>query len=131
MKGDPIKLIYAQAEALLEQFQTTTRIRNWTLFAVAIMANHVHIVVGVPGDPAPSAILRDFKSYGSGKLNQTWGKPKSDTWWTDSGSKRKLTPPEAVLAAVQYVLDQEFPLLVWTAPIPEMGLVGGIVDRRD
>jgi REP element-mobilizing transposase RayT len=52
----------AHAEALLTQFQETARIRGWELRAVAIMFNHFHIVVGVPGDPKPSKILGDFKS---------------------------------------------------------------------
>ena len=131
MKGDPILLKLSQAEALLEQFTTTAQIRVWTLFAVGIMANHVHLVVGVPGDPPPSNILRDFKAYGSGKLNSTWGKPESETWWTESGSKRKLPPPDGVLAAVRYVLNQEYPLLVWTSAIPELGLAGGILTEKE
>jgi REP element-mobilizing transposase RayT len=125
MRGDPILLNLEQAVALWEQFQETGTIRKWQLLAVAVMANHVHIVVGVPGDPDPSDLLRDFKSYGSRRLNRTWGKPKADTWWTESGSKRKLKTRENVLAAIKYVLEQEFPLLVWTAAIPELNLVGG------
>ncbi len=116
MRGPPVYLIGDQAPPLLAQFQETAAHRGWLLLAVAIMSNHVHIVVGVPGDPNPADILRDFKSYGSGALNRRWRKPASGTWWTESGSRRKLSTPEAVARAIRYVRDQEHPLLVWLSP---------------
>ena len=124
----PIRLRTENAEALLTQFQETAAYRLWQLFAVGIMANHLHLVVGVPGDPKPEWLLQQFKSYGSRALNRRWKKPDSGTWWTESGSKRKLPDENAVLAAVRYVLDQEFPLLIWTMPIPELELPGGLID---
>jgi REP element-mobilizing transposase RayT len=120
LKGPPIYLIADQAFALLPQLQETAGHRQWLLLAVGIMANHVHIVLGVPGDPEPECLLRDLKSYGSRTLNRSWGKPASETWWTESGSTRKLPDEAAVRAAVQYVKDQEYPLLIWTL---EDGLV--------
>jgi REP element-mobilizing transposase RayT len=115
LKGPPIMLSVDQAKALLEQFKETATHRRWLLLAVAIMTNHFHIVVGVEGDPDPSRILGDFKSYGSRKLNRGWGRPESDTWWTESGSKRKLESEANVLAAVRYVEEQEYPLVIWVA----------------
>jgi REP element-mobilizing transposase RayT len=113
LKCPPIRLDAAQAETLLAQFQETAGHRQWLLLAVAVMANHTHLVVGVPGDPEPSEILRDFKSYGSRALNRGWPRPASDTWWTESGSKRKLAGEAEVMAAVRYVQEQDFPLVVW------------------
>ena len=78
------------------------------------MANHMHVVVNVHSDPEPESILRDFKSYGSGALNVQWEKPKSGTWWTESGSKRKLGTDNSVNRAIEYCCDQEYPLLIWT-----------------
>ncbi|MBW3597099.1 MAG: transposase [Planctomycetes bacterium] len=125
LRGPPVRFVKGQAEVLLGQFQETAAHRGWMLLAVAIMSNHVHLVVGVPGDPDPETLLRDFKSYGSRALNRRWSKPVSDTWWTESGSKRKLANEAAILAAVRYVIEQEFPLVLWTAPIPELNLAGG------
>lgn len=113
LKGPPIALTLQQAQALLEQFQETAAYRRWLLLAVAIMANHFHMVVGVDGDPDPGRVLGDFKSYGSRKLSRGWGRPQSDTWWTEAGSKRKLKTEANVLAAVRYVEEQEFPLVIW------------------
>ena len=113
MKGSPIRLRTDQADRLFSQFQETADYRGWLLFAVAIMANHVHLVVGVPGDPEPATILHDFKSYGTRRLNKEWGKPINGTWWTESGSRRKLAKEENIQAAMEYVRNQEYPLLIW------------------
>ena len=121
MKGPRILVTGEQAEVLLTQFQETAAYRGWNLLAVAVMANHIHIVVTVTGDPDPSDLLRDFKSYGSRVLNRRWGHRLNGTWWTESGSKRKL-PDEAALAdAVGYVARQKNPLVIWIAPIGQPG----------
>jgi REP element-mobilizing transposase RayT len=122
MKGPAVYLVLDQALALWEQMQETATHRGWQLQAVAIMRNHVHLVVGVPGDPEPDTLLRDLKSYGSRRLNSNWTRPESGTLWTESGSRRKLPSGEAVAAAVAYVRDQEFPLFVWIHPLWELEL---------
>jgi REP element-mobilizing transposase RayT len=84
------------------------------------MHNHFHIVVGVNGDPSPSKILGDFKSWGTRKLSAKFGAPASETWWTGSGSKRKLKDESARKAAIEYVLyKQPNPLVTWS---PDTGL---------
>lgn len=113
MKGPPIFLNIEQAQVLWDQFEVTARLRFIELIAGAIMRNHVHMVVGVKGDPDPQWLLGGFKSYGSRALNARFGKPQSGTWWTQSGSCRKLKNQDSVNAAVEYVRNQEFPLFVW------------------
>jgi REP element-mobilizing transposase RayT len=115
MSGPPIYLDHEKAEAVLAQLQETATYRQWTLRAVAIMYNHFHIVVQVPDDPEPRKILADFKAYGTRILNTKFGRPPSETWWTDKGSKRKLKDEAALAAAIHYVLyKQPNPLVVWS-----------------
>jgi len=113
LHGPPIRINSEQAQILLNQIRETAGCRGWQLLAVAIMANHVHWVVGVDGDPDPSKLLGDFKAYGSRALNRISGKPVSKTWWTYDGSKRKLRNEGAIRNAVKYVRDQELPLVTW------------------
>jgi REP element-mobilizing transposase RayT len=115
LKAEPVCLDAEQAKVLITQFLETATIRGWKLWAVAIMVNHVHLVVEVEGDPDPTKVLGDFKAYGSRALSQRWGKPASGTWWTSSGSKRKLPTGNAVQSAVEYVRKQPDALLVWVA----------------
>jgi REP element-mobilizing transposase RayT len=115
LQQEPIRITLEQADVLLKQFQETAQFRVWSLLAAAIMSNHIHIVVTVPGDPDPEKILGDFKAYGSRALNRTWGKPASSAWWTFRGSKRKLPDERAVRAAVEYVRQQKGALALWIA----------------
>ena len=118
MRGEPVLLTHDHATALLAQFQETARYRGWELSAVAILTNHLHLVVGVCGDPDPASVLRDFKSYGSRRLNERWGKPASETWWAEAGSRRVLKTEASRLGAIRYVLEQEHPLLTWSGERP-------------
>lgn len=115
MAGPPVWLRPELAEPLADQLRETARFRGWTILALAVMRNHVHVVVGVPDDPDPEVLLRDFKSYGSRRLSTLAGKPAAGTWWTTGGSRRKKSDPIAIRNAVNYVRDQERPLHVWVA----------------
>jgi REP element-mobilizing transposase RayT len=106
MKGEPIWLRVEQATVAAHDFSATAKYRGWGLLAGAVMANHAHLVVGVHGDPPPEKLLQIFKSYASRTLNRAYGRPVGGTWWTESGSKRKLTGDQAVASAVRYVESQ-------------------------
>jgi REP element-mobilizing transposase RayT len=114
MKGPPIYIELAHADLLLRQFRETAEFRRWPLLAVAIMTNHIHLVVRTPAEANPTKVLGDFKAYGSRPLTARYGKPASETWWTYSGSKRILPDERAVADAVYYVLYKQCkPLLTW------------------
>jgi REP element-mobilizing transposase RayT len=83
--------------------------------AAAVMRNHVHLVIVADDGIEPATMLRDFKSYGSRKLNLRWPRPASGTWWTESGSRRRLPDENAIRAAVRYVERQKFSLVVGVA----------------
>src|SRR5439155_24251934 len=109
--GEPVWLTAEQARVVADQFAVTARFRDWQLLAGAVMANHVHLVVGVPGDPDPEKLLGDFKAWGTRRLNQGWG--RRDHWWTESGSRRRKKTAAALRAAIEYVRDQPCALVVW------------------
>jgi REP element-mobilizing transposase RayT len=113
MAGEPVLLCRRQADALLAQFHETAGYRGWVLDAVAVMANHLHLVFGVPGDPDPSELLKGWKSYASRVLNRRGPRPHAPRWFADGGSKRPLRTDENRVAAIRYVQDQNDPLLVW------------------
>jgi REP element-mobilizing transposase RayT len=116
LKCAPIFLQVDHAKVLMRQFHETATYRGWHNVAIAIMGNHIHLLVSVANDPGPDVLLKDFKSYGSRILNLSWGKPLSGTWWTESGSKRKKATYQAIVNAVRYVANQDNPLVVWIHP---------------
>jgi REP element-mobilizing transposase RayT len=115
MTGRPVQLESEHAGDVLAQLRETADFRGWNLRAVAVLADHVHLVVGVPGDPEPSEMLRDWKAYTSRALTRRFGQPSAPRWWVDGGSKQRLRDDPNVAAAVRYVSDQSFPLVVWVA----------------
>lgn len=125
LKSPPIFLTRDQAKCFATQLFETVAFRNWKLFAFAVVPNHIHVVLGVLGDPEPEKLLGDIKSYGSRALNRAFGKPPSETWWTESGSKRKLPNNTAILGAIRYVVEQRGSLFIWTASVPELNLREG------
>jgi len=115
MKCAPILLNQEQACVVLDQFRETAAFRHWLLQAIAVMANHFHLVVTAAEDVHSTVLLRDFKSYASRALNRKWPKPASGTWWTESGSRRPLPDERAVETATEYVRRQQSPLALWLA----------------
>jgi REP element-mobilizing transposase RayT len=111
-KGPAVAVDLPLAEQLLDQFRETAAHRRWTLRAVSVMFNHIHLVVEAPPEVGKSELLRDFKSYASRRLNRLFGPRASGTWWTDCGSCK---PVRHLPGAVFYVCHcQPNPLVVWS-----------------
>ena len=117
MAGSPVTLDHRDADALIQQYQETARIRRWELQAASVMFNHTHVVVGVPGDPDPESILESLKSWATRAVKKLRPLPANGTFWTAKGSKRKLPDERSLRDAVIYVVrKQPNPLAVWYAP---------------
>lgn len=107
MRGAPVRLTGEQARVVCEQFQETAQQRDWQLFAASVMANHFHLVVAAPNATRTEILFRDFKVYASKALNERFGQTASGTWWTRSGSRRRLYDEEALYGAIDYTLNRQ------------------------
>lgn len=121
MVGAPVWLAPEHTATVVDSLRRTSALRGWCLLAVAVMRNHVHLVVGVAGDPDPAGLLRVLKANSSRALNTRHGRKPAGRWWTQSGSRRVLRGETAVSAAARYVLEQYAPLVVWRAEDPAVG----------
>jgi REP element-mobilizing transposase RayT len=115
MLGEPIYFTKQHADIILAQFLETTTIQRWHAHAIAIMNNHFHIVVSALETIPSKKILQSYKSYASRELNKNFPRPVSETWWTESGSRRPLRGEAALTAAIAYVLNQQNPLIFWSS----------------
>ncbi|MCY2948662.1 MAG: transposase [Planctomycetota bacterium] len=77
MRGEPVWIDSPQAELFLEEARRVAEFRIWPLLAIAVMANHAHLVVTAPKGIPGERLLQEFKSYGSRVLNR---KPCSRRW---------------------------------------------------
>src|SRR5262245_18018291 len=91
MKGPPVLIEKTHADILRRQVRETADFRRWRILPVAIMPNHVHLVVEASAEMDETKMLGDFKAYGSRALTARFSKPQSGTWWTYGGSKRLLS----------------------------------------
>ncbi len=114
MKGKPVLFTAEQARLVADDFRSSAEFRGWSHHALAVMANHIHIVISAPEEVLTDRLLQVFKSYASRMLNQAYPRPTSGTWWAASGSRRRLPDERAVAAAIEYVRHQEYPLVIWT-----------------
>jgi REP element-mobilizing transposase RayT len=119
----PATLLTAeQAGVVAEQFRETAAYRRWPLHAIAVMADHVHLVVDAPDAITSAKLLTDFKAYSTRRLDRDFGGGMKRRWWTERGSTRALKHADAVAAAVAYVKNQHEPLVVW---LPDDNASGG------
>ncbi len=113
LKQEPVLLAPEQAGIVALQCRETATHRRWGLPALAVMANHVHLIVVAPDTVRRGKVLGDFKAYTKRRLDSRFG-PR--IWWTERGSARVVRDDEGVERATRYVLEQESPLVVWHDP---------------
>ena len=111
----PVMLNKAQGIALAAQLRETARFRQWELHALAVMANHTHLVVTAGEEVLAKKIQGDFKAWATRRLDHEWGKRPNGSWWAEGGSCRPLRSDEDIVRAIEYVRQQEYPLVLWVA----------------
>jgi len=82
------------------------REKNWTLLALHVRTNHVHVVISAEREPG--RLMSDLKACASRELNRS-GTDANERRWTRHGSTRHLFDDVAVAAAVAYTLDEQGP----------------------
>ena len=88
------------------------RIRSWTLHAVNVRSNHIHVVV--TADREPEEVMNQFKAWCSRKLSDQVGLAKTVArkagrrrWWTEHGSTKWIHEEDYLNQAIAYVLDRQ------------------------
>jgi len=79
--------------------------RGWTLLAVNVRSNHVHVVVTCTPDVPPERALTEFKAWSTRRLRGE-GHVSADVHvWTHHGSTRWINDATSLNAAVAYVTE--------------------------
>jgi REP element-mobilizing transposase RayT len=77
--------------------------RRWTLHALNVRTNHVHLVVSAAIDPDEA--ISQFKAWCSRSLNELHR--SSRRWWTRGGSTRYIFDQQYLEAAIRYVIEAQ------------------------
>jgi REP element-mobilizing transposase RayT len=79
-------------------------VRQWTLLALNVRTNHVHVVLS--GTSEPEAMMTTLKAWATRRLREAQLVPIGDCLWSRHGSTKYLWNGSAVEAACAYVRDQ-------------------------
>ena len=114
-KQRPYSMNSLQRKAVLGAVMEICLYRGWSLLAIHVRSQHVHLVVA--GEDAPEKIMEDAKKYASRALNRAVKDSNNRRRWARHGSTRYLWKPDAVGAAIHYVVrEQGEPMAVWEKP---------------
>ena len=102
LKTKPVILTARQRQVVEEAIKETCRIRKWSLLAISVRTNHVHVVV--TANKEPEVVLNAFKANGTRRLREERLWPHRFSPWAFKGSKRKLWNEKSVDRAIEYVL---------------------------
>ncbi|MFN0279541.1 MAG: transposase [Pyrinomonadaceae bacterium] len=100
--GEPVILNGRQRACVKKAIKETCRIRGWTLLAINIRTNHVHVVIAAPAK-APGIVLNAIKANSTRVMRERgcWRSDRSP--WVDKGSTRYLWNEKSVSLACDYV----------------------------
>ncbi|MGB7200699.1 MAG: transposase [Pyrinomonadaceae bacterium] len=100
--SEPVVLNARQRACVKRAIKETCRVRRWSILALNIRTNHVHVVVTALGKP-PGIVLNAFKANSTRLMRERnyWKSEKSP--WVDKGSTRYLWNEKSVILACNYV----------------------------
>jgi REP element-mobilizing transposase RayT len=80
--------------------------RGWTLLAINIRTNHVHVVICI-GSKKPKDALIALKANATRQLREDGLWPDEHSPWADKGSKRNLWNEKSIWEACNYVINEQ------------------------
>jgi REP element-mobilizing transposase RayT len=101
LKHPPFEMAAPHREAVDDAIREVCWYRGYTLSALAVRTNHVHIVATAQCPPEP--MMTAFKAYATRKMRERGLIGSNIHPWVRHGSTRWLWTPEAVAGAVNYV----------------------------
>lgn len=106
MAHGPAKLDRLMRRAVHDTIVDHARIRGWSINAVNVRTNHVHVVVDViKYDPGRAA--GEFKAWSTRRLREAGLIGPTHRVWTRRSSTRYLWTPFSIERAVEYVRDEQ------------------------
>jgi len=106
MKRQPVKLDARMRRSVEKAIRETCRIRNWTLLAINVRTNHVHVVI-VIGPKKPGIALNALKANATRQMRADGCWTSDQTPWADKGSERYLWNESSVAKAIDYVTNRQ------------------------
>ena len=107
MKQRPVFLGPSQRAVIERTIREVVEHRGWTLHAVNVRTNHVHVVVTAAKEP--ERVMNDFKAYATRRLAEAGLLPTKAKVWSRHGSTLYLWTEPALLEKCRYVREGQGP----------------------
>ncbi len=90
---------------VLQTISDHVMFRGWTLWAVHVRTNHLHVVVST--DRHPDKAMNELKAWSSRRLREQLGEPADRRRWTKHGSTKWLWTTDELRDRIDYTLDRQ------------------------
>jgi REP element-mobilizing transposase RayT len=108
MEEDPVILTRIQRDVVEKTIAKHCNVRGWTLHAVNVRSNHIHVVV--TADKDEDVVMDQFKAWCSRGLSDHAGlaepvayKAGRRRWFTEGGDKELIDNEQYLENAIRYV----------------------------
>lgn len=105
MKSETVVLDNECRHCVDEAIRDVAQHRHWSLQALNVLRNHVHVVVTAPDTVKPEKVMADFKAWSTRRLRESHGFPPGVPVWEHHGSTRYLNSADEVSRACHYVTN--------------------------
>jgi REP element-mobilizing transposase RayT len=102
LKTPPVSLNKRQRNAVKSAIEEVCENRKYSLYALNVRTNHVHVVVG--SSRKPEVVMNSFKSYATRKLREALFIARDAKPWSRHGSTRYLWADSQLREAIEYVM---------------------------
>ncbi len=101
LKHDEFILHERERKIVKAAIEEVCRVRGYSLLAINVRTNHVHVIVSSSGKP--ERIMDSFKAYATKALRSAGLLAEKQKAWSRHGSTRYLWAEEHVATAIDYV----------------------------
>jgi REP element-mobilizing transposase RayT len=105
LQQPPVVFSERQRHVCQQAMVETCRYRRWTLRAINVRTNHVHVVLSA--DVLPERVMNDLKAYATRALRRSKLVGDTQRVWSYHGSTRLLYTPDRVQQACIYTVEQQ------------------------
>jgi len=105
LKQLPVRLDEAHRIVVDKAVREVCCHRGWTLLAINVRTNHVHVVVSAGCES--KKVLNDFKVYATRRMREAGVWKGGFTPWAKKGSRRYLWTEQQVERACNYVINHQ------------------------
>jgi len=105
MHHRPVRLTQTARRVVIDAITGHCGVRDWTLHAVNVRTNHVHVVLSCGVHPKEA--MKQFKAWGTRRLREAGHVGADEPVWTEGGSRRWLWDADSLRRAIEYVSEYQ------------------------